>query len=436
MSSRQWVPRLGLAAALAGLGCGWGAGAAQAAGFGLYEQGARALGMAGAFTAGTDDPTAIFFNPAGLARVRGNGLVLSPNFIYLKTEFAGVNPYPGYGTHEATKTKVFPPFAAYYARSFGSATAAGVGIYSPYGLETAWDSEDSFSGRFVSARAKISPFYFSPTLAHEISPKVRLGAGVNLVWSKLLLRRHLPAYDPFVNSTVDIGTVQLESDYNFGAGFNLGVQVWPAERWRLGLAYRSRVAIDYTGSADFTRTPTGSAEFDAVVAAGFPPDQGVRTSLTFPAQGSLGVGCQATPRLYLETNLNLTWWNEFGELRIDFDETPSRNSVVPQNWENALNWRSGLEFHRTPESNWTWRGGYYFDKSPQPSEGVGPLLPDVDRHGLSGGVGWLHGNTMVDGYLLVLLTSDRSTEGVNRDNFNGTYSTATVIGGLSLGLRF
>ena len=41
--------------------------ASFAAGFSVFEAGAKALGMGGAFVAQADDPSAIFFNPAGIA---------------------------------------------------------------------------------------------------------------------------------------------------------------------------------------------------------------------------------------------------------------------------------------------------------------------------------------------------------------------------------
>ena len=37
-----------------------------AAGFGIFEQGSKAMGMAGAFTAQADDPSAMFHNVGGL----------------------------------------------------------------------------------------------------------------------------------------------------------------------------------------------------------------------------------------------------------------------------------------------------------------------------------------------------------------------------------
>jgi long-chain fatty acid transport protein len=42
-----------------------------ASGFTIYEQGVRALGRGGAFAATADDPTAIFFNPAGIGQLKG-----------------------------------------------------------------------------------------------------------------------------------------------------------------------------------------------------------------------------------------------------------------------------------------------------------------------------------------------------------------------------
>ena len=52
------------------------------------------------------------------------------------------------------------------------------------------------------------------------------------------------------------------------------------------------------------------------------------------------------------------------------------------------------------------------------------------------GAGWRNAKTNVDAYALYLIIPDRSTEGVNRDGFDGTYSLNTFVFGASLGVKF
>jgi long-chain fatty acid transport protein len=430
------VKRIAVAvAALAGLAPA----SAGAAGFGIYDQGARAMGGAGAFTARADDPSSIFFNPAGISHLEGKSLVLSPNLIYYKSEFSGEAPFPGYGVEEETKGAVFPPFSVYYAQRAGESFALGLGVFNPYGLSVEWENPDTFTGRAISTDAGIQPFYIVPTAAWQLSEHWRLGVGVNLVFSDVELRRHMQVFNPAADQTVDIGKVSLESERNFGYGFNGGVQWWPSDRMRWGLTWRGAVDIDYVGNADFTQLPTGDPAFDQAVAAGFPPDQGVTTSIMFPAQASFGVARQFNPEWSAELDVNWTNWSAFDEIVLVFSTTPAINQTMTQDWDDAWNVRVGFE-HRGAggTSPWAWRGGYLYDESPQPTEGVGPLLPDANRHGLTGGAGWRNesGSTAVDGFVQWLLADERSTGGINRDGYNGTYASTSIAAGVSLGLSF
>ena len=69
-----------LAVALATAGI-LGPASAHAAGFAIFEQGARAMGFAGAFTAQANDPCAIFHNAAGIAFLKGKQLYLGGTLI-------------------------------------------------------------------------------------------------------------------------------------------------------------------------------------------------------------------------------------------------------------------------------------------------------------------------------------------------------------------
>ena len=46
------------------------------------------------------------------------------------------------------------------------------------------------------------------------------------------------------------------------------------------------------------------------------------------------------------------------------------------------------------------------------------------------------GSTAVDGFVQWLLAEERSTGGINRDGYNGTYSSTSFAAGVSLGLSF
>lgn len=407
-------------------------GEASAGGYSLYEQGARALGMGGAFTARADDPSAIFYNPAGIALYdEGQRLLISPNLISFGSSFAGAAPSPGYGVTEETEDKVFFPVAGYYTRSAGR-VAAGIGVYEPYGLEVAWKSPDTFTGRFISTRSKLRAFSVAPTVAVAITDALRFGVGANLVFSKVELERHLSAFDPFIGQTVDIGTVALESATSFDTGVNFGLHYLAGERFAFGASYRSKVALHYEGHADFTRTDTGDPAFDPIVAATFPPDQPTRTSVPLPAQGSLALAYMPE-HWTLEGDFNWTWWDTFDELTIAFPETPPLDQRITERWKAVPNIRVGAEY---APGRWAYRAGYYFDKSPQPKESLGPLLPDSDRQGVSLGLGRRWERTALDFYALQIFAPDRSTDGMNRDGYEGTYSNRTFVAGISFGVTF
>ena len=55
--------------------------AAFGSGFALFEAGAKAIAMGGAFAATADDPSAIFFNPAGIAQIRRGEILFGGTLI-------------------------------------------------------------------------------------------------------------------------------------------------------------------------------------------------------------------------------------------------------------------------------------------------------------------------------------------------------------------
>ena len=73
---------------------------AGAQGLAVPEQGARGMGLGGAYTALAADPSAIYYNAAGLAFLRGTQLYAGGMFVSPNTTFTGADPAPGAGVTE------------------------------------------------------------------------------------------------------------------------------------------------------------------------------------------------------------------------------------------------------------------------------------------------------------------------------------------------
>jgi long-subunit fatty acid transport protein len=126
---------------------------ARGAGYGIYEQGAAVLGMAGAGTVSVHDASADFYNPAAMVALEGQQVYFGGTWLSTHVSFAGIDPYPGFGTTEKMKTGAFFPPEFYCTRHFGAKWAGGIGVNAPFGLGVDWENPDTFTAASASPRA-------------------------------------------------------------------------------------------------------------------------------------------------------------------------------------------------------------------------------------------------------------------------------------------
>jgi long-chain fatty acid transport protein len=191
--------------------------------------------------------------------------------------------------------------------------------------------------------------------------------------------------------------------------------------------------IDIEGDADFTQISTGNAQLDALVAAQLPPDQGISTTIPFPSHTTFGIA-RTGERWDVDLDISYTGWSTFETLVVEFDQTPGANLNSPQNWDDSFSVRLGGNGRVT--EHWDVRLGALYDQTPQPTEVVGPLLPDSDRVAATMGLGFHSGPWVIDGGVMFLEFLERDTEGQNLDGFNGTYLTHANLYFVNVGVRF
>ena len=405
----------------------------DAGGFALHEQGARGMGLGGAFVAQASDPSAIYFNPAGIAFLRGSHLQVGGAFVRPRTTFTGADPFPGADVVERTDGRAILPPALYYTHQFSERLVLGAGFNQPFALRTRWAAPETFTGRFLSQRASLDSWSLTPTAAYRLADRLSIGVGLDVRRGSLSTRRRIPGLHPTTRQLVDAGAIRIDGDSDTAIGFNVGLLARPTESLSVGALYRHRVAHDFRGTAEFSLIPTGVPALDAAVAAVIPAGAlAVSTPVTLPASFTGGAAYRWGEWTFAG-QVDLVQWSKLQQIAFDYEGREDLREVFVVDYANSIALRVGAERRLGPA--WAARCGYFFDDSPAPGASQTPLLFDGDRHGIAVGGSWQQGSWRIDGAVGATRSPSRPT-GATPEGYSGAYRTNAVTAGVSLGYAF
>jgi len=403
-------------------------GSAAAQGFGVYEQGTCVMSRAGAGAAqGCGDGSSIYFNPAHIAGAQGTTVSLGATLIDANGDFTydSVAEAPGGVREVELQNDPIPVPHGYVTYGLNDRTGIGLGIYVPFGLETVWPQEvadgRTFDGAFEGYDNRVQSIYLQPTIGYQVTPRLRVGGGPILAVSSVELNQLVdlsqtptPGNGPtFGELGVPFHTAfartKLEGNNELGFGANIGASYQVTDRFTLGARFTTPIKVEYSGDASFEQVQTGltfpassplaqdlnddgspdPTPADALLQSQFSEegrlsDQGVETELTFPFQLVAGVSVQATERLLLLADYQLTGWSAFDEIPIDFEK--ATDTVREENYDNTHAVRLGAEYDVLDQL--TARAGYLYNTAAAPDAVVTPLLPENDRNQFTIGLGW------------------------------------------------
>ena len=402
------------------------------AGFALFEHSAKATGLGGAFAASADDPSALFFNPAGIA-FQERSVLLESTVIAPYSTFYGEGPYPGDGIREDMTTQHFYPSDVAFVWPLSDKFTLAGGMFNPFGLGTAWDHDQSFSGRFLSTKADIRGYNVATAVAWKPVDRLAVSLGIHYLAANLDLERYVGAINPYTQTVANIGFVRMDGERTGDLGWDFGLMVKTSTRTTIGLTYHSGTSIDFDGTAKFSQIPTGYADFDYMVGLSFPAGKhDAELTIDFPAMAFVGVHTQLTDKFGAEVNVGWTEWTAYKSLALTFPDSPELDSVRTTGWDDTYTFRIGGDYLYSDTT--TFRFGFVYDETPQPVWEAGPLLADADRMGYAVGWGYAIGHFSFDAGYMYLQFKDRSTEGRSIDGFNGTYTSYAHL--LSVGLVY
>ncbi len=352
---RRW-----LSVAVVAMGLGGTIGAtsvddAYAAGFALKEQSVAAQGnsFAGA-TAGAEDVTYMFFNPAGLTRHAGHQAAIVFNYIIVNGETLNADNAipndPGERGSGDAAVDAFVP-VVYGLWSLTPDLKLGIGINTPFGLKTQYSQ--TWAGRYHAVESDLKTVNINPAIAYRLNDIVSVGAGLQI--------QHI---DIALSNMVNFGGPDLLAEFagdDWAFGATLGFLAQLSDRTRLGLGYRSQVRHTIEGDFAIAGTLVSRASAD----------------FTSPDTMTAGIYHNIDSQWAVMGEVGWTRWSTFGELLIE--NTDGVISRTLADWEDV--WFFALGATWKPTTNWKIRGGIAYDQSPIPDNRRTPRITDENRLG-------------------------------------------------------
>jgi long-chain fatty acid transport protein len=356
-------------------------GNAAASAFALIEQ---SSGLGNAFAGGAaaaEDATTIFFNPAGMSRLKGKQATVAASLIQPSARFSDTG-----STGAAFQTKggnggdaggmaVVPN--AYMMTELDSAWRFGVGINVPFGLQTEYDS--TWVGRFQAIKSSLQTINLNPSVSYQVNDSVSLGAGLNYqhISGELTSAVNYSAAAFSAGGATLLGLVGTNREgistmkgSDSAWGYNFGALIDISPDTRIGMAYRSKMKYTLKGTITFSDVPTQLAS-SPLLANG-----DVTLPINMPDSFSLSAFHKLDDKWDMMADATRTGWSEFKQLKID-RTNGSNVQTVQENWKDTWRFAVGATLHNNEQ--WMTRIGVAYDHSPVPDAYRTARIPDSDR---------------------------------------------------------
>ena len=333
-----------------------GAPATHAVGYRMPNQDPEAIARGNAFAATADNPSAIYYNPAGITQMKGNNIDAG---LYVVT--GGYTYESPAGAKVDAKSEFVPVPQLYYVYSPEEMPLSfGLGVYAPYGLSLDWGQDSPF--RTIAEKGSLTYVTINPVIAWKILPSLSIGAGPTINYSMADFQQGL--------GIVPGDKFRLKGD-GWDYGFNAGARWQPIKQLAFGINYRSATSVDYQGTADtsipgfFSGTTSASA------------------GIKFPQFVVGGVSYRPTENWNLEFNLDWTDWNSVKQISIN---TPAGSTPIVLNYRSSFMYEFGVT-RQLGKGYWA-SLGYFYSENSSPDKNFTPIIPDTDLH--LGGIGIGH----------------------------------------------
>jgi long-chain fatty acid transport protein len=351
---------------------------AEAGGIILYELGAPEVGRAAAgWAARADDAATLFTNPAGMARLPRQQLLVGGQAIYGNFTFEQNANTTVSGNNGGNGVGWLPGASVFYTRELGSGWNAGIGAFSYFGLAAEYDA--GWVGRYYVQKSALVGLTLMPAISYRANEQLSFGAGFNWMFGFFNQESKVKNFVP----NADDGNVKID-DHTQGFGANVGA-LWEAtDEFRIGVTYLSPVRLDFRDTPEFTGLgPLQEAALRRAGLLGAPIDLGLEVPQTVMVSGYR----QLSAELAVMGNVGWQNWNRFGKAEVSVADT-LLSATVDLGYKDTWHVAVGADWHVA--TAWLVTAGIAYDSSPVSDHDRALQLPmgETLRLGVGGQWDW------------------------------------------------
>lgn len=360
---------------------------ASAAGFQTFEQSAASMGTANAGTAVTDDASAAFYNPAAMSQITNatlsaSGILIIPTIDFEPALATNPNGDPILGNSDSPRRVKFVP-AFYYVQPINDRFTFGLSVAPTFGLETTYDYQSL--ARYFATESYIETFNINPNLAFKITDKFSVGAGIAVERIRVKLAQAFNA-GLFLPVPTSQDIFLMNQAANWAAGWNAGLFYQLTPDTKAGLAYRSAIKHNLTGSLNVDGVDSPAIQAIANF-FGLVDGSDIDATVTLPETATFSLSHNFTHKWAVMGDIEYIHWNRVQTVNLNVvNSIRSFSTPIIFNYHDT--WRAALGTSYKYNEKWLLRAGTAFDQSPVRDEFRTARIPDSNRIWLTMGANY------------------------------------------------
>lgn len=295
-------------------------------------------------------PSTIASNPAGLSYLPGTQITVGAQALFGGVSFDQGAASTSTGGNGGNALPLIPGGSLFVSHQLDEQWSIGFGSYGDFGLSENYDND--WAGRYFVQNASVAALSLVPSASYRFNDEWSVGLGLKAVYGMLQAQAAINRAPFGLLDRVD-GQFKYE-DNTWGYGANLGAIYAPQPGMRIGLAYTSKVDLDFEDHLDVKGNGPLLDRLNG---------KNTKIDMSVPQTATFSLYQQLDPQWALLATVNWQDWSNFGEVYIEVDTSlaGAQSETINAHYKDTYQLAVGTQYQATPKL--LWNAGLAYDSA-------------------------------------------------------------------------